>query len=73
MFGREYHRYSDRTRMPAGVTGWAQIHGLNGDTSIIERARFDNHYIEYWSPWLDVIILGRTLVAAITRRSEGER
>lgn len=73
MFGRQYHRYSDRTRMPAGVTGWAQIHGLNGDTSIIERARFDNHYIEYWSPWLDVIILGRTLVAAITRRSEGER
>jgi lipopolysaccharide/colanic/teichoic acid biosynthesis glycosyltransferase len=73
MFGREFHRYSDRTRMPAGVTGWAQIHGLNGDTSIIERARFDNYYIEYWSPWLDVIILGRTLVAAITRRSEGER
>jgi exopolysaccharide biosynthesis polyprenyl glycosylphosphotransferase len=73
MFGREFRRYSDRTRMPAGVTGWAQIHGLNGDTSIIERARFDNQYIEYWSPWLDVIILGRTLVAAITRRSEGER
>ena len=73
MFGREFRRYSDRTRMAAGMTGWAQIHGLNGDTSIIERARFDNQYIEYWSPWLDVIILGRTLVAAITRRSEGER
>ena len=48
-------------------------HGLNGDTSIIERARFDNQYIEYWSPWLDVIILARTLAAAITRRQEGER
>ncbi|HEY2689623.1 MAG TPA: exopolysaccharide biosynthesis polyprenyl glycosylphosphotransferase [Streptosporangiaceae bacterium] len=73
LFGREFRRYSDRNRMPAGMTGWAQIHGLNGDTSIIERARFDNQYIEYWSPWLDVIILGRTLVAAITRRSEGGR
>jgi exopolysaccharide biosynthesis polyprenyl glycosylphosphotransferase len=72
-FGREFLRYSDRTRMPAGMTGWAQVHGLNGDTSIIERARFDNQYIEYWSPWLDVIILARTLVAAITRRQEGER
>ena len=66
-FGREFLRYSDRTRMPAGMTGWAQIHGLNGDTSIIERARFDNQYIEYWSPWLDVIILARTLAASITR------
>jgi exopolysaccharide biosynthesis polyprenyl glycosylphosphotransferase len=72
-FGREFLRYSDRTRMPAGMTGWAQVHGLNGDTSIIERARFDNQYIEYWSPWLDVIILARTLAAAITRRKEGER
>ena len=60
-FGREFLRYSDRTRMPAGMTGWAQIHGLNGDTSIIERARFDNQYIEYWSPWLDVKILLKTL------------
>ena len=70
-FGREILRYSDRTRMQAGMTGWAQVHGLNGDTSIVERARFDNQYIEYWSPWLDVVILARTLAALITRRSEG--
>jgi lipopolysaccharide/colanic/teichoic acid biosynthesis glycosyltransferase len=62
-FGREISRYSDRTRMPAGMTGWAQIHGLQGDTSIFERARFDNQYIEYWSPWLDAVILARTLAA----------
>ena len=67
-FGREILRYSDRTRMPAGMTGWAQVHGLHGDTSIFERARFDNQYIEYWSPWLDVVILARTLVALIFRR-----
>ena len=69
-FGREISRYSDRTRMPAGMTGWAQIHGLHGDTSIFERARFDNQYIEYWSPWLDMVILARTL-ATTARASLG--
>ena len=75
-FGREILRYSDRGRMPAGMTGWAQVHGLHGDTSIFERARFDNQYIEYWSPWLDVVILARTLANSVFRRpgrSEGER
>jgi len=70
-FGREILRYSDRARMQAGLTGWAQVHGLNGDTSIVDRARFDNQYIEYWSPWLDVVILARTLVASVTHRQEG--
>ena len=60
-FSREIPRYADRIRMPAGMTGWAQVHGLNGDTSIFERARFDNYYAEYWSPWLDAVILARTL------------
>jgi exopolysaccharide biosynthesis polyprenyl glycosylphosphotransferase len=72
-FDREILRYSDRTRMPAGITGWAQVHGLNGDTSIFERARFDNQYIEYWSPWLDVVILARTLAASILGRPGGDR
>jgi exopolysaccharide biosynthesis polyprenyl glycosylphosphotransferase len=72
-FGREILRYGDRNRMLAGITGWAQVHGLNGDTSIVERARFDNQYIEYWSPWLDVVILARTLVASFTHRTGGER
>jgi len=71
-FGREMPRYSDRSRMPAGMTGWAQVHGLHGDTSIVDRARFDNQYIEYWSPWLDVVILARTL-AATFRRPGGRR
>jgi len=72
-FGREILRYGDRTRMPAGVTGWAQVHGLHGDTSIFDRARFDNQYIEYWSPWLDVVILARTLGACLVHRPGGER
>ncbi len=57
-FSREIPRYADRARMPAGMTGWAQVNGLNGDTSIFERARFDNYYMEYWSVWLDLVILG---------------
>lgn len=63
-FDRTIPRYPDRRRMRPGITGWAQVHGLHGDTSITERARFDNQYIEYWSPWLDVVILARTLGAA---------
>ncbi|HBW19344.1 MAG: exopolysaccharide biosynthesis polyprenyl glycosylphosphotransferase [Streptosporangiaceae bacterium] len=70
-FSREVPRYADRDRMPAGLTGWAQVHGLNGDISISERVRFDNQYIENWSPWLDAVILARTLAAAIPGRTGG--
>ena len=52
--------YAARHRMPVGITGLAQVHGLRGDTSIEDRARFDNHYIETWSLWQDVRILLRT-------------
>jgi exopolysaccharide biosynthesis polyprenyl glycosylphosphotransferase len=64
-FARHIPRYADRDRMRAGLTGWAQVHGLHGDTSIAERSRFDNTYIEYWSPWLDLVILVKTIVAAV--------
>jgi exopolysaccharide biosynthesis polyprenyl glycosylphosphotransferase len=64
-FSRDVPRYEGRTRVPAGVTGWAQVHGLNGDTSIFERARFDNYYVEYWSVWLDLVILARTVATVI--------
>jgi exopolysaccharide biosynthesis polyprenyl glycosylphosphotransferase len=59
-FCREIPRYADRTRMRGGLTGLAQVNGLNGDTSVFDRARFDNYYTEYWSPWLDAVILTRT-------------
>jgi lipopolysaccharide/colanic/teichoic acid biosynthesis glycosyltransferase len=49
--------------MPAGMTGWSQVHRLNGDTSIGDRARFDNYYIEYWSFWLDLAVLARTVTS----------
>ncbi|GAA2613549.1 sugar transferase [Streptomyces axinellae] len=59
-FSLSYPRYAARHRMPGGVTGLAQVHGLRGDTSIEDRARFDNHYIDTWSLWQDVRILLRT-------------
>jgi exopolysaccharide biosynthesis polyprenyl glycosylphosphotransferase len=65
LFRSRYRCYTDRLRVPAGMTGWAQIHGLRGDTSIEDRARYDNYYIENWSLGLDLKILLRTVVAAI--------
>lgn len=62
-FGGLYAGYTARHRVPSGLTGWAQIHGLRGDTSILDRARFDNLYIENWSLWLDVKILLLTAIS----------
>ena len=64
-FAQSIPGYGDRQRMPAGMTGWAQVHGLNGDTSIRDRVRFDNSYIECWSFWLDLVILARTVPATV--------
>jgi exopolysaccharide biosynthesis polyprenyl glycosylphosphotransferase len=60
-FGRSYRRYLDRLRVPPGITGWAQVHGLRGDTSIEDRTTLDNYYIENWSLALDVKIMLRTV------------
>ncbi|WP_097893941.1 sugar transferase, partial [Streptomyces sp. st170] len=59
-FSRAHPGYQARHRMPVGITGLAQVNGLRGDTSIEERARFDNHYIETWSLWQDACVLART-------------
>ncbi|WP_327174078.1 exopolysaccharide biosynthesis polyprenyl glycosylphosphotransferase [Streptomyces sp. NBC_01335] len=55
--------YQARHRMPVGITGLAQVNGLRGDTSIEDRARFDNRYIETWSLWQDVCVLARTVLS----------
>jgi exopolysaccharide biosynthesis polyprenyl glycosylphosphotransferase len=62
-FDRLYGDYGARHRVPCGLTGWAQVHGLRGNTSIEDRARFDNFYIENWSLWLDLKILLLTVVS----------
>jgi lipopolysaccharide/colanic/teichoic acid biosynthesis glycosyltransferase len=58
--------YAERERVRGGLTGWAQVHGLTGDTSLEDRARFDTFYIEYWSVWLDLLILARTGLGALS-------
>jgi exopolysaccharide biosynthesis polyprenyl glycosylphosphotransferase len=62
LFQQEINRYGERHRVRAGMTGWAQVHGLRGQTSIADRAEWDNYYIENWSMRLDVKILLMTLL-----------
>jgi exopolysaccharide biosynthesis polyprenyl glycosylphosphotransferase len=69
MFEMGVRRYGERHRVKAGITGWAQVHGLRGQTSIADRAEFDNYYIENWSLLLDLKILVLT-VLAVLRTSE---
>ncbi|WP_416979368.1 exopolysaccharide biosynthesis polyprenyl glycosylphosphotransferase [Streptomyces sp. T028] len=64
-FSQTYPGYAARHRMRAGITGLAQVQGLRGDTSIEDRARFDNAYIDNWSLWQDVCILLRTAAALV--------
>ena len=56
--------YHGRHRVKPGITGWAQVNGLRGETTTVEQMRrrveYDIHYIENWSPWLDFRILGLT-------------
>lgn len=63
--------YHERHRVPVGLTGWAAVNGLSGDTSIAERARYDNFYITNWSLWFDVKIVLRTLWALVVRFRQG--
>jgi exopolysaccharide biosynthesis polyprenyl glycosylphosphotransferase len=67
-FGRLYECYALRHRVRPGLTGWAAVNGLRGDTSIEERVSFDNAYIDNWSLWLDVKILFRTVSAVVALR-----
>jgi exopolysaccharide biosynthesis polyprenyl glycosylphosphotransferase len=69
LFQQEINRYGERHRVRAGMTGWAQVHGLRGQTSIADRAEWDNYYIENWSMRLDLKILLMTLLT-VFRRAE---
>ena len=60
-FKEEIPRYLVRQQVRPGLTGWAQINGLRGDTDIAERIRYDIWYIENWTVALDIKILFRTV------------
>jgi lipopolysaccharide/colanic/teichoic acid biosynthesis glycosyltransferase len=56
-FDRSVPRYFARHRVKSGVTGWAQVNGLRGKTSIEERTKYDIYYVENWSLLFDLKIL----------------
>jgi lipopolysaccharide/colanic/teichoic acid biosynthesis glycosyltransferase len=68
-FREQIPRYMERHREKTGMTGWAQVNGLRGDTSIPDRTEYDLWYVENWSLWLDIKIIIRTIWQTITRSS----
>jgi exopolysaccharide biosynthesis polyprenyl glycosylphosphotransferase len=62
LFHQDINRYDDRHRVKSGITGWAQVHGLRGQTSLAERVEWDNYYIAHWSLGLDLKILALTFI-----------
>jgi lipopolysaccharide/colanic/teichoic acid biosynthesis glycosyltransferase len=65
------YRYGDRHRVKSGITGWAQVNGLRGKTSLADRVEWDNHYVESWSPWLDLKIVLLTIGCVLRGQREG--
>jgi lipopolysaccharide/colanic/teichoic acid biosynthesis glycosyltransferase len=61
IFDQKVRRYGERHRVKSGITGWAQVSGLRGKTSVADRIEWDNYYIENWSLWFDFKILLMTL------------
>ena len=72
-FRRYVPRYMDRHREKGGMTGWAQVNGLRGDSSISERTKYDLWYSENWSILLDTKILLRTLWQIVTPHGDEPR
>jgi lipopolysaccharide/colanic/teichoic acid biosynthesis glycosyltransferase len=70
LFAETLPRYDDRHRVKSGLTGWAQVNGLRGQTSLSDRINWDNYYIQNWSLDLDAKILLLTFAAVL--RTPGE-
>jgi exopolysaccharide biosynthesis polyprenyl glycosylphosphotransferase len=65
VFEQSVYRYTERHRVKSGITGWAQVNGLRGKTSLSDRVEWDNYYIENWSLWLDLKVLILTVLAVV--------
>ena len=66
------YRYGDRHRVKSGITGWAQVNGLRGETSLADRVEWDNHYVENWSAGLDLKIVLMTIWCVLRGEHEKE-
>lgn len=69
-FKEEIPLYMVKHQVRPGITGWAQVNGLRGDTSIKERIRHDIFYIENWTLWLDIKILFMTLFKGVVNQEQ---
>jgi lipopolysaccharide/colanic/teichoic acid biosynthesis glycosyltransferase len=61
-FLSEFDRYNFRHTFKVGITGWAQVNGWRGDTSIAKRVEYDLYYLRNWSITFDLQIIAITLV-----------
>jgi Undecaprenyl-phosphate glucose phosphotransferase len=68
-FNKTIPNYNARHRVKAGITGWAQVHGWRGNTSLRKRVQFDLYYITHWTPWLDLRIMWMTLWHGLFHRN----
>jgi lipopolysaccharide/colanic/teichoic acid biosynthesis glycosyltransferase len=68
LFDAEIDHYHDRHRVKSGITGWAQVNGLRGQTSIADRVEWDNYYIENWSLRFDLRIVVLTIAEVLRLR-----
>jgi Undecaprenyl-phosphate glucose phosphotransferase len=68
-FSKTVPSYMARHRVKAGITGWAQVHGWRGNTSLRKRLQYDLYYITHWTPWLDLRILWMTVLHGIVNRN----
>ncbi len=68
-FREEIPRYMIKHQVRPGLTGWAQVHGLRGDTSIKKRIEYDLYYIENWTLFLDIKIVIMTLFLGFVNKN----
>jgi Undecaprenyl-phosphate glucose phosphotransferase len=68
-FLREVTRYNNRHSLKVGITGWAQVNGLRGDTSIEKRVEYDLYYLQNWSLAFDLRIIAMTIVSGLINRN----
>lgn len=68
-FSKSIPNYCARHAVKAGITGWAQVHGWRGNTSLRKRIQYDLYYITHWTPWLDLRILWMTVWHGLVNRN----
>jgi Undecaprenyl-phosphate glucose phosphotransferase len=68
-FAKSIPNYMARHCVKAGITGWAQVHGWRGNTSLRKRIQYDLYYITHWNPWLDIRILWMTVFRGLFHRN----